>query len=230
MKSKWWATLNAGKKQNIFLYGKNIVSIFFLGFLLINISCDKSDDLETIPSKSPLPTPIESPPDNDSNIIYTDIEPDFSNENLNESYNLDINNDQIIDFVLSSNSDGNYEWLSITSNPNAENGVFSVAPWYTHPIPLKYGEKIFNLQGYRNGEFYDTWGIISIGDCFMGEPDCLYDWKEKEGMYLGLQIQIKGQTHYGWAQLDVTSVSQWVIKDYAYNATPNKPILAGQKK
>ena len=117
-----------------------------------------------------------------------------------------------------------YEYLGIASHSNAINGIISVAPWYEiYIVLLDINMEIFNLRGYRNGESYQTGGIL--GDCWAGDQSCSPTWKDK---YLGLRFIIKGQTHYGWARLDVLSLSHWVIKDYAYNATPNKPILAGQ--
>lgn len=224
MKTKWVATLIALKFNGGSPFVKNSGIVLLMSLVLLIISCDKSDDLDPIGNESPPEN--ESP--NDSFIVYTDIEPDFKSENLNDSYNLDLNNDQIIDFTISSDSYESWEWLGIASNPNAENGIISTTPWYSHPVPLNSGKEIFNLRGYSNGESFETWGIFTVGDCFDGEEGCIYDWKNKVDMYLGLRFNLKGRIHYGWARLDVASVTQWVIKDYAYNATPNMPILAGQ--
>lgn len=50
--------------------------------------------------------------------------------------------------------------------------------------------------------------------------------------YLGIQFQIDGKTHYGWARLivkcsgvDITAT----LTGYAYETVPNKRIIAGQK-
>lgn len=247
MKSNWVATLHAGKLKVVYNSVKNSGIIFLLSLLLLFISCDKSDDIETIINESPAPIatpppnepPIsnEPPPNNPSPrddddfvIVYTDIQPDFTSENLNDSYNLDLNNDQVIDFVLSSASYDDWKMLFISSDSQEGNKIISVSPWYTHPLPLNQGQEIYKLNGYRNGEFYETAGILSVGDCFGGDQDCIYSWKNKKDKYLGLRFIINEQTHYGWAQLAVESVSKWVIKDYAYNSIPNKPIFAGQKE
>jgi hypothetical protein len=53
--------------------------------------------------------------------------------------------------------------------------------------------------------------------------------------YLGLEFQINGETHYGWARLSV----KWNHREhllsvgltgFAYETEPNTPILAGQTK
>mgnify|MGYP003109825248 CR=1 FL=1 len=249
MKPNRVATLNAGQLKAVYQALKNSGTLLIMSMLLIFISCDKSDDLETIGNEPPNtdqppidneppveeppvdeepPTDDESPTDDASVIVYTDIEPDFISGDLSDYYNLDMNNDQIIDFILISEGYENYEWLRINSSPNVENSIISYTPWYSHPISLNSGKEIFNLQGYTNGESYETWAIFA--DCYSGKEDCYFYWKENIDNYLGLRFFINGNTHYGWARVNVTSVTQWVIKDYAYNATPNKPILAGQKE
>jgi hypothetical protein len=43
--------------------------------------------------------------------------------------------------------------------------------------------------------------------------------------YMGLVFQLNGQTHYGWA--GISSGRQLYLSDFAYETTPNQPILAG---
>ncbi|RIA09703.1 putative secreted protein (Por secretion system target) [Flavobacteriaceae bacterium MAR_2010_72] len=163
-------------------------------------------------------------------IIYTDIEPDFTGENLGDSYDLNLNNDQIVDYNLWSST--NEKWtFFIIWNPNGANSVLSISPFYTYAVPLDKNWEIFNLSGYKNGEYYEAHGIISLEECYgiVCYYDYNYDWKDKNDKYLGLRFLINGQTHYGWARLNVSSTSQWTIMDYAYNATPNQPIYSGQR-
>ena len=50
--------------------------------------------------------------------------------------------------------------------------------------------------------------------------------------YLGIQFQINGKTHYGWARLIVKCSGTTItgtLTGYAYEAIPNKTIVAGQK-
>lgn len=50
-----------------------------------------------------------------------------------------------------------------------------------------------------------------------------------ESAYLGLQFQQNGQTYYGWARIEtsVGGISLAWLYDYAYQTSPNTPILAG---
>lgn len=188
--------------------------------MLLCLNCS-GDDLNNEPEI------IIDPP---ARIIYTDIEPDFSSAQ-NPSFDLDLNNDQLVDYVLEWKSDNNYEWLELRSNPSDQNGIISVAPWYTNPVPLYLDAEIFTNPDRvisNQGVFYGTWGIFTIGDCFGGEPTCFYDWKAVGEGFLGLRFKINGQVHYGWARIEITGPAEWVVKDYAYNATPNNPVYAGR--
>ena len=166
--------------------------------------------------------------DINSVIIYTNNDPYYSSKTLGDIYNLDLNNELIVDFTLQSIRDSdNLDYLIIGGT--GVNKFISVSPWYTSPVPLDKFSEIYNLVGYRNGETYESTGYFTVGDCFGYETLCYEDWKNRKNKYLGLKFSINGQMHYGWAQMDVTSPTQWVIKDYAYTATPIMPILAGEK-
>ena len=69
-----------------------------------------------------------------------------------------------------------------------------------------------NMASY-DGRRGDSWGY------FIG--------KDK---YLGLKFTIDGNTHYGWARVEVASDASWVkIKEYAYEDIPDLGIKAGEQ-
>jgi hypothetical protein len=59
-------------------------------------------------------------------------------------------------------------------------------------------------------------------------------WVNVEGRYLGLRLRSKGQTHYGWARLSVSSSRKdegritAILTGFAYETIPNKPIITGK--
>ena len=62
-------------------------------------------------------------------------------------------------------------------------------------------------------------------------------WWGEKGRYLGLKFDINGETHYGWARLNVPLPMGTVVKfgtvlltGYAYETIPGKPIIAGKTK
>lgn len=243
MKTIWVATLNAGKSISRFPGLKNWRTLFIICLWFI-ISCSNSDDFEGLDNTSAIDkdppvqneppadngAPVEEEPkvDEEFEIIYTDIEPDFKSENKIFNFDIDLNNDEIIDFSIAYNNDGTYEWLGIAAE-NTINGILSLSPWYTHPMPLDLDVKIFN-GGFNNGEYYAPGAIFNIGECFGGESGCYLDWMNKGEKYLGLRFLIDGKFHYGWVRIEIISPTEWIVKDYAYNAASKNSILAGQVK
>lgn len=55
------------------------------------------------------------------------------------------------------------------------------------------------------------------------------NWANQTSKYLGLEFQILGQTHYGWARVTVQGVNCVTVEEYAYETMPNVAILAGDK-
>lgn len=57
------------------------------------------------------------------------------------------------------------------------------------------------------------------------------NWCNVQDRFLGLRFKIGIETHYGWARLDVEGNTNsgfgFILKDYAYNATPGACITAG---
>jgi len=221
MKTKCTTNLKSRRFNSVYQFVIKWSLLYSIGALLV-ISCTKSDDIETIENEAPI--------DNQALIIYTDIEPDFVSNNLNAYYELDLNNDGIAEYTFSLWDDAITDYLLMKSPPESNNTMITVVPWYVNALPLNNGSEIFNLNGTRNGEIYEKWAVFTVGNCFGGESGCLYDWKGKDNSYVGLRFIINGKTHFGWARLDVRSSTEWVIKDYAYNAIPDEPILSGQKE
>jgi len=56
-------------------------------------------------------------------------------------------------------------------------------------------------------------------------------WKQVEYAYVGLKFLIDGQVHYGWARVKFPfagGIHYPSIYGYAYESTPNQPIVTGQ--
>jgi hypothetical protein len=55
------------------------------------------------------------------------------------------------------------------------------------------------------------------------------NWASVTNKYLGVKILKGGQWYNGWVRMDIGANGTYgVVKDYAFNAQPNAPILAGQ--
>ncbi|MUP46093.1 hypothetical protein E0K83_10095 [Gramella sp. BOM4] len=236
MKTIWVATLHAGAFNYRPYFRRKIQeSIIYFLIVLGVIACNTNDDLdenviiEEPPVAEEPPVENEPPEEEESVILFTNLDPDYTAQGVTDTFQLDLNNDETIDFTISWHSSDGWDLLLITAEQ--ANGVLSVHPWYTHPSPLKSGDKIYHQTIYRNGESYDRKAIFSIGPCFSGSTEeCYSIWPLKQDTYLGVRISLNGKIHYGWILMHFDSLTEWMVKEYAFNATPNKPILAGQKK
>ena len=220
--------------------------IFGITFLLFNASCSKD-------TKSP---DLSKPTAGSSPIVYTDVKPDSVIIKMAPAlYNLDLNNDGIIDFQFSSTEricgDGLVtaiiRQLYISIAP-ASGGIVTnnVIP---NPLYLVTA--------------FDSSAVIAPGSLWVSTPQIstpqflLYGasrpgynvrcmgaygyWLNVSDKYLGLKFIKGNSTYYGWARLTSTysatpgpyrylTMGQLILKDYAYNSSPNQPILAGQTK
>ncbi|CAN5914646.1 hypothetical protein BH11BAC7_BH11BAC7_27520 [soil metagenome] len=180
-------------------------------------------------------------------IVYTDIIPDTTVNTINGDYQLDLNNDGTVDFAIS------YQQIPITfgttgggtvqytydlivaagNNPSTNQIDTSLAqstgnPGFpqtaSHPATTPIGPTNLWFAGYGTGYTHFLAGASTM------DPTT-YNWGDWNGAvdkYVAMKFDILGQTHYGWARLDVAqNANSFTIKDYAYDATPNTIIIAG---
>ena len=147
-----------------------------------------------------------------SQIIYTDI-PDAT---PNASYDLDLNNDFIIDFKIE--FDMGDKVMCKPQNNNAYSGDFVggvYLPWAVSPSNNICHSLVTWYDSSNPGTM--AWGT-SIGH-----------WVGETNKYLALKLIVGTNTYYGWARLDILPTStSFTIKDYAYESTPNACIQSGQ--
>jgi hypothetical protein len=168
-------------------------------------------------------------------IIYTNPSPDITVSN-NAIYLLDVNNDGIDDFKFlhedsASGLNGNGLGIAIM-HLDAEflGGMPPQDPTHYYPYKLESNTfidilangnewvvkhpdpdavRVLNLQ-FNNNTYAGLW-VFGVID-----------------RYLGIRIRLNGNWHYGWIRLDVNaSATSMLIKDWAYEATPNMGIYAG---
>jgi hypothetical protein len=172
-------------------------------------------------------------------------------------YTLDLNNDGIADFYLVHGvavSIGNserfsylevchvpenntlYNCVSSTNAPIKDNGVRLVGA--NDAAALAAGSKI------ADGEKFQQPGVpagMIDRAYYPGTSRTQQNWAGPwanggagvRNRYLGFKFKIDGQFHYGWARLSVVTTAHSgytaTLTGYAYETTPNKGIVAGQK-
>jgi hypothetical protein len=147
----------------------------------------------------------------------------------NGVYGLDLNHDGTVDFLIQQWNYGN--WASnnqLLADPAVGNGVEGIR---RAAAVLQSGQPIGPSQnfiaGNQNGEV-----MLSVTHTTTGGPSHLHgSWANLSNRYLGLKFQISGQTHYGWARVNVQRKGFHflaTLTGYAYETTPNTAINAGQ--
>ena len=147
-----------------------------------------------------------------SQIIYTDI-PDAT---PSVTYPLDLNNDNIADFLIQ--FDPGIQLMCKPQGSNAYSGNLSGGIYL--PWALNSGVDICDSS--------ITW-YDSINPGTMAWGTSIGNWVGATDKYLALKLIAGSNTYYGWVRLDVWATStSFTVKDYAYESTPNNCIVTGQ--
>jgi hypothetical protein len=143
------------------------------------------------------------------------------------TYKLDVNHDGTTDFTLNdtykSTTSGFYAILSAAPAPG--NGLEGWTGGKAWAFALKPGAAIGPRHYFPANALVEAASLA--GSLYYGGS-----WVNVKNRYIGLQFQIAGKTHYGWARLSVQVVNRSSISatltGYAYETIPGKPIHAGQ--
>ena len=182
-------------------------------------------------------------------IVYTDVIPDVVRgcnypSPCGADFLIDLNNDGINDFTFAPRAHG-FSCGNCSPNPVAILGtrdsalVISTAQsWIADTVggfglnksmdsSLAWTNAVHNLA--QNGEgcmaCTNGHGSHKVTQGITG------NWQNVSGKFMGLKIKVGSDFYYGWIKLGVSIASYSVsitIMEYAYNSTPNQPVLAGQ--
>lgn len=150
-------------------------------------------------------------------VIYTDVDPDQQATAAGDSIYLDLNNDGTDDFLFFANSftfaGGSVQRVFVA--PLGDNAVqASLIGTYAYPYVLPSGNAIDANQSWQNTGYAQTMAWQTFASTFSGEYG---NWINVTDGYLGLRLDLDGQTHYGWARFDV-SAGLATLKDYAFES------------
>jgi hypothetical protein len=169
--------------------------------------------------------------DANGQVVYTDIA-DVTIDGTSPSYALDLDNDASGEYLLrvQPNSSGGgaptdpaaFVFPATGTAYNANGIVGASISSYQYPSNLSSGQVISSgntlMAGSARGDM--NWNSCAYPNSqFCGGTDA----------FMGFHFQIGGNTHYGWARVQVAANPlSMIIKDYAYNATAGASIAAGQ--
>lgn len=173
----------------------------------------------------------------DAQILYTDVEPDAVADGVDSVF-LDLNADGIDDFkfyvvngTLASVFNV-YRAFGSARNGNGIVGTFSSSNSYFYPYGVNQGDTINSDLTFQTATFQTLgWdyfyytntatAVYTYGQIRWGGGDT----------YLGLRLEVDGNTHYGWARIELANDSVnggvFILKDYALELTPDLGIPAG---
>ena len=166
-----------------------------------------------------------------SQIIYTDIQPDVSTT-LNPTI-MSANDIVSIDFNNDGNQEFNFRWDDYSS---IGYGYFShvTNPTNNHSMWLSGSNNGYNagyLQVVNENESIGAnlqsgmWGMTTPDPIIADSENTTF--QEVGDKYIGVQINLIGNIHFGWIRVSFDENKTLTIKDYAYQSQPNTAILAG---
>lgn len=143
------------------------------------------------------------------------------------TWDLDINDDAVIDLVFSGSPS---EFECFTEGSNLLLGI--------PPSPPDTGHYLYPLAlGYEIGSSPTApieWGTSPYGCLFASYQEGAGGWtgigywrEENADGYLGVQFDIDGSTHYGWVHVINTYGITGEIVEWAYESNPNTGLQAG---
>jgi hypothetical protein len=171
-------------------------------------------------------------------IVYTPAYTSIPSSHCSGCLLLDLNHDGIADFRFAASA-GSLSFFLVVSSLQPGNAILGTLKGVlgragtpgscsaASALPAghrigpgskfgRYGQMASSFQGFSR----------SSGSCFSGVEvgrQCGY-WRNAQGRFLGFEFTIEGQTHFGWARLNVIGLT---LTGYAYETEPNKPIRAG---
>ncbi len=163
--------------------------------------------------------------DSKAQIVYTDVKPDSV---INGSYNLDLNNDGITDFVIQQSA----TILTCQRGVQTSRGIVSIMATDGNNAIINDGTGYAFALNYASAIVPDSqWSAVSQV-LFNTGTTCTSTRKGywvvgQNDQYLGLRFTKSNKTYYGWARL-YAGGSTVSLRDYAYDTIANQTIFAGQ--
>jgi len=158
--------------------------------------------------------------DAQAQIIYRDINPDITVQNT-AGIPLDMDNDGDPEILLreSTTSNGSFINHETTLGTDDWTGIVgATSSGYTYITPMAAGAPISAATIFTPTRLFASFTYDGGG---------IGTWVGTEA-YLGIRFTLGANVHYGWVRVQFPAAGQYIVKDLAYNSTPNAAINAGQ--
>lgn len=171
-------------------------------------------------------------------IVYTDINPDVTLQTSNaDSYPIDFDNGGTIDLIVFANiKDTTVSGFAVqikgvaiqTLNTTQIIGHTQQLGNETVVVAdtLQNMHLIDGTANYVDNSTPSVYPGVGLG--VNGAGANLGDFQANGDLSFGVKFDINGNTHYGWVRVNIAAnCVSGILFDYAYEATANTPILAG---
>ncbi|MBT8274229.1 MAG: T9SS type A sorting domain-containing protein [Bacteroidia bacterium] len=155
-------------------------------------------------------------------IVYTDITDIVLN--VGEMFDVDITQLGTDDIFTVNNPSGLAGGNAAIVFPSSGGAFVGITAYgFEYPALMSFGQVIDGAAGYTAA---GQRGDLNYYGCAYSNSNWCGDVNDG---YLGVSFDLSGNTHYGWIRLDtdVNGDNLITIKDFAYEATPDTQILAG---
>jgi hypothetical protein len=173
-------------------------------------------------------------------IVYAPVNVHIESSN----YNLDLNNDGTIDFVIAESNTGFHWTFGPCKGRFLYNGTLELTGQGSDGVEVSgnFAARLVSGSPIGPGQSFSTgswemetavggWGIVDGNSCVQ-KVGTNGNWPPNTSGYVGLAFMIRGKPHYGWAAITVSSPQQgWLsatLTGYAYQTIAGKSIKAGQ--
>lgn len=149
-------------------------------------------------------------------VVYTDVDPDFDGTN-GDIFTIDFNGDAVDDVSIVQSNNGNYELVTVS--PEGNNGVLAQSNGnYNYASNIASGGSISAGAGS-----FRSFGDMCAGVGYLGSMFC------GGSGFIGVEFTAGGNTHYGWVGVGTDDSSNYTVTGYAFEATPEAAIQAGDQ-
>ena len=151
---------------------------------------------------------------------------------------IDLNHDGKIDFNLvgyffsveATSVIFRSAFLKVAAQPGNQVGVVSTFAGIGVAQALNFGQEVGPSLRFSSAirHTFELAEFVSIG---FGPQSHIGEFYDQKNKFVALKLALNGNTYYGWARVSTKEVGNklaFELVDYAYQSTPNLPILAGQ--
>jgi Secretion system C-terminal sorting domain len=167
-------------------------------------------------------------------VLYTDVNPDLVYDD--SGVNIDMDGNGALDILLQQ-GDATFssgavlleKVLAAAPDAAAENNALmgSVTGGYVYPAVVAAGAQIGPaVTSFVSFAANSSHSIASVFQ--VGTNTYPYGGWHGESGFLGLRFKAGANTHYGWIEIEVAQdATSFILKGFAFQATPNTAITAG---